>query len=386
MPNKVQQGRYRERNRLKKEPPPEVFYSYEEFFDTICAQTLSTPRPNCSNAGVVLIDQLEHEPHQTRLPSPNQPSMKLQHKSSTGGILETELKHEDFKRMRAKTPVYRVGQLENKVDDLDTTNNVIDATIALAQQYQAILPAREATPCPKLLASNNRRNNLRRVKCQDSLRSLVNIPSDVDVPPTPGLPDVIFENDPSLNGLDISSCFSAKHFADSPRPLATRSPRRSFDSNFSSRHSSDSETLLDSDSAPSPNSSISHYFSKSDLYADKMIRDSGVHEICPDQTTLKNEIGMELAMDLLTNDLATALRRQHPLEPGNRASGLQILLMIEAYESLQQKVEQERAHETEHGGEHVSDVLDHWLQALRSIYERLISTAADQRSQEAVDI
>jgi ABC-type thiamine transport system ATPase subunit len=83
-------------------------------------------------------------------------------------------------------------------------------------------------------------------------------------------------------------------------------------------------------------------------------------------------------MDLLTNDLATALYRQHPAESGNRVSGLQILLMIEAYEALQQQLREEMlsSHVTGFSEEHaktVESTLNHWLQALRSIYEHSLS-------------
>jgi hypothetical protein len=106
-------------------------------------------------------------------------------------------------------------------------------------------------------------------------------------------------------------------------------------------------------------------------------QNSTTQEALSNPTKLDNDISMQLCMDLLTNDLATALYRQHPAEPGNRASGLQILLMIEAYEALQGKIRQEeQSHVTDDAAKHMraaDDALDHWLQALRSIYERSVS-------------
>ena len=63
---------------------------------------------------------------------------------------------------------------------------------------------------------------------------------------------------------------------------------------------------------------------------------------------------------------------------GNRVSGLQILLMIEAYEALQQQLREEMlsSHVPDFSEEHVKTVestLNHWLQALRSIYELSLS-------------
>lgn len=80
-------------------------------------------------------------------------------------------------------------------------------------------------------------------------------------------------------------------------------------------------------------------------------------------------------MDLLTNELATALFKQHPSENQDRASGLQVLLMIEAYETLQQHVRKE-IHDAAVAGQEVDDhvrnmeaILDRWLESLYAIYE-----------------
>lgn len=80
-------------------------------------------------------------------------------------------------------------------------------------------------------------------------------------------------------------------------------------------------------------------------------------------------------MDLLTNELATALFKQHPSENHDRASGLQVLLMIEAYETLQQHVRKE-IQEAAVAGKEVDDhvrnmeaILDRWLESLYAIYD-----------------
>jgi hypothetical protein len=280
--------------------------------------------------------------------------------------------------MRAKTPVFRIGQLENET--CMDSGKLIDTAIVLAQEYQAVLPPRGLTPCSQSTPPNIRRNGLRRVKCQDSLRDMVMTrPGNSHS----GSLEITFE-DSAQDASPVKSIVLPEVVVEncrkSSRPPGTRFPRGSFDSHFTRRYSSDSETLLGSDSEPSPNSPVLHYFPKSDLDAIKMIQDSGVREEIPDLTNPENDIGFQLCMDLLTNNLATALQRQHPLEPGNRVSGLQILLMIEAYESLQQKLKQEGAHVTEDGEEHVSDVLDHWLHALRSIYERSVSRDGKHRT------
>ena len=80
-------------------------------------------------------------------------------------------------------------------------------------------------------------------------------------------------------------------------------------------------------------------------------------------------------MDLLTNALATAFFRQHPTENEDRASGLQILLMIEAYETVQQHVRQQLYDPQVTGQENGSlrsmeRILNHWLEVLHSVYDR----------------
>ncbi|KAG0645451.1 hypothetical protein D0Z07_8627 [Hyphodiscus hymeniophilus] len=373
---------HRERNRLKKEPPPEIFFSCEDLQDTLHCQSSLTWRPNNSNATVVYSDHPEPQ-----LPPPSQPSMKLyQPKEPTSLFVQYELMLEEPRRTRAKTPVHRIGQLEKKSCKLQQD---IDASIALAQQYQAVLPSRESTPCPQSTEPAIRRNGLRRVKCQDSLRALVKTPPITTDSVSFVSSDTRANDYP--NGTSPETSSTSRHLtmescSDSPRPLAGRFPRESFDSHFST-NSSDSETLLGSDSEKSPSSPISHDFphdfSYSDLVAHKPIQGSNIHDDILDLTMPESDIGMQLTMDLLTNDLATVLHREHPLELGNRASGLQILLMIEAYESLQQKLRQEPAHVTGQEEEHVSDVMDHWLHALRSVYQKSIS-GAGRDQQEAV--
>lgn len=370
-----QQPHHRERNRLKKEPPPEIFFSCDEILDTIRSRSQLTLRSNHSNATVLYRNAPESQSSPT-----NEPSMKLQRSSDSISLYtQCELKPEELKRTRAKTPVFQIGQLESKACAYTSRlSKDIDAAIVLAEQYQAVLPARGLTPCPQSTAPTTRRNGLRRVKCQDSLRDMVMAKPDKTQFRRSGSQDINFDEyaqDAGLEKIDHCHHSVAENYLNSARPPGAQFPRGSFDSHFTRRHSSDSETLLGSDSEPSPTSPALDSLSDTDPEAIKMIRDckaASVHEA--DQTVPENEIGVQLCMDLLTNDLATALQRQHPLEPGNRVSGLQILLMIEAYESLQQKLRQtQHAHVMEHEEEHVSvvdDVLDHWLQALRSIYER----------------
>lgn len=368
---------HRERNRLRKEPPFEIFYSCDDLLDTTRSQSYLTLRPNHSNATVEYRDHPEPQPRQA-----NHPSMKLQHSHDSIGLYsQNEMKPEELRRTRAKTPVFRIGQLESKI--CFDTGRDFDTARVLAQQYQAALPSRGITPCPEDTAPNTHRNGLRRIKCHDSLRDIVKShPVNIQSPgfATPDLDGNDFPDKASpLKQGNLQDSFAENMFI-GPRPPGSRFLRGSFESRSDRRHSSDSETLLGSDSEMSPNSSALPSFPHSDLDAIKLLRNSHisiVEEALPDSMPTDN-VGMQLCLDLLTKDLATALYRQHPAEPGSRASGLQILLMIEAYEALQQRLREEM------GNSHLEEIsedlvnaaqntLDHWLKALHSIYEHSLS-------------
>jgi len=86
------------------------------------------------------------------------------------------------------------------------------------------------------------------------------------------------------------------------------------------------------------------------------------------------DVGFQICIDLLTNELAAGLLKKHPDEYLNRSSGLQIQLMIEAYESVQQHVRREidAGHMTGKKLDQVKAVertLDNWLEALHVLYE-----------------
>jgi hypothetical protein len=365
----------RQRNRLRKEPPPERLNSCDELLDKIHSQSYLSFPSNHSNATVLYPDSPKSQPR-TKNPS----TFKSTHSHDSLSLYsQHEMKPEELRRTRAKTPVFRIGQLENKTyTDTRCLDRDIDTAVAFAQQYQATLPSRGFTPCSEFTAQISRRNGLRRVKCHDSLRDIAkNYPEKMQSLPsaTPHSAPDHYADRASLNHETFHHSLRENSLSYSRSP-GSRSPRGSFESHFTRRPSSDSETLLGSDSELSPSSPVLKSLSHADLETIKMIRDSQI-SIIPDPSMPDNDVSMQLCMDLLTNDLTTALGQQNPTEPRNTASGLKILLMIEAYESLQQKLRQEQwsqvpADSAEHVGI-VEDILDHWLQALRSVYERSVS-------------
>jgi len=138
---------------------------------------------------------------------------------------------------------------------------------------------------------------------------------------------------------------------------------------------SDSDTLVGSDS-PTPAVSPLHWPKKTiPIQPDGSQHVMSAYQDLADFTSsFDNDIGLKICMDLLTNELATKLFCQHPSELSDRASGLQILLMIEAYETVQQRLRQ-RMYKANVLGERddhvraVNRILEHWLQVLYSVYD-----------------
>jgi len=223
------------------------------------------------------------------------------------------MKPQTFKRTGAKTPVSAVGQLER--------NSMIrppDMAQTLANQYQALLPSRPISPCifaiPKL-----KPKKLRKIKCQLSLR------------------DLIKEHSKRVHSVAYSD---AETLVGSESPTSLLSPR-----------------VRDLEKVKVPMMTASHEQALSGSVP------------APD-----DDIGLKICVDLLTHELATALFRQHPAECEDRVSGLQILLMIEAYETVQQHVRQELCdpHVTEELKDHmtsVESILRYWLKVLYSVYD-----------------
>lgn len=293
-------------------------------------------------------------------------SISLYSTRSSIAPLATKQKHNNMEsdlhlRRRSKTPVLFVGQLERKsvictrTLDLDIA---LDKAQILADEYQAVLPLRletSITNCnfenlnqstkPSTLCLPRTPKRLRKIKCQLSLRDLVRqhsqcAPSSPSrSPSTPGSDTETLVGSPPCSPLDREFEKPSLTQLDSPtlahRPL------------FSNRRNRSSQSD-DEQSLPA-------FEAENDT-----------------------NIGLKICTELLTNELATALLRHHSTstaaEATDRASGLQILLMIEAYETVQQHVRRMLydAHVTGKQFSHVRDaegILEHWLKALYAVYD-----------------
>ncbi|KAG4439028.1 hypothetical protein IFR05_005492 [Cadophora sp. M221] len=292
--------------------------------------------------------------------------------------LESEIQH---RRRSCKTPVFFVGQLERK--SVTSCCLTLDKAQILADEYQAVLPLRLKTSFVNYYIAEEKEGHghsdsspsssssssilssylpktpkrLRKIKCQLSLRDLVRQHEQWAPSLSPSTPGSDAE---TLIGSPPCSPLDGEFEKGSPRralPLSGTFPRprhESYTPRQSQRHKQDSDNDSDSEhSLPTtPN---------------------------PDPET---DIGLKICTELLTHELATALLRHHPTStstststPTDRASGLQILLMIEAYETVQSHVRRMLydAHVTGKRFSHVRDaerILEHWLQALYAVYDR----------------
>lgn len=102
-----------------------------------------------------------------------------------------------------------------------------------------------------------------------------------------------------------------------------------------------------------------------------------------------DDIALQMCTTLLSNELATVLSKQHTREQQDRTSGLQLLLMIEAYEAMQQQVRQD-LYESQFTGQTcqlkgLDSILDHWVDTLYAMYEQTQKTECE-KIDEAVEI
>lgn len=248
---------------------------------------------------------------------------------------------EILKRTRAKTPCLWVGQLDGAPCDGRS-----DAAIALACEYQAMLPPRSYTPSLDTVPVGR---TLRKVKGQQSLRHLI----AENTPPTSIKSSASYRSGSScssvLDGDALTLVGSESHGVCPLTPVPGSFPREE-----------SPPPAFDVWKSPSP-SVASH----------------------DGQTAA----GFQVCLELLTEQLAAGLFKRHPVEHLNRASGLQLQLMIEAYQSVLQHIRGETTipHLTGLQLGNLADIeqtVDHWVRALHAVYDRTRScgSAASFRS------
>ncbi|RKF73312.1 hypothetical protein GcM1_244010 [Golovinomyces cichoracearum] len=263
-----------------------------------------------------------------RFTSPEPPLQRvLNHHSSTVSNTSASLysidqmQQQNLRRTRPKTPILHVGQRE------DVTARSHGISRELAANYQAVLPTREIGE--DVSSQHQPLRKLRKVKSQISLRDLSRDQADGRV----------------------------------------RIPTMDSDG--------DVDTLVGSE-PPSPNSKIHDEF-----WRIPSIRKASY----PSTKSSKgdSDIGLQICVDLLTNELASILFRHHPAEDNDRASELQILLMIEAYETIQRQIHENQIDSsvTANHMSRLEQLLESWLDVLYDLYER--SRACNEQNFKCFD-
>ncbi|KAI9650428.1 hypothetical protein NHQ30_000442 [Ciborinia camelliae] len=208
-------------------------------------------------------------------------------------------------RRRAKTPVFFIGQLERKAMEHDPSE-------CLANEYQTALPRRNIASYLDInIPLNPAKRKLRKIKCQESLREI------------------------------------CKSYAASPSIA------------------SDCETLVGSDGGSSPRGSIFKENEKDDNFGFKDVAPPA-YEPFEKASVPDKDISLQICSDLLASKLTATLHQGHR-EQASKASSLEILLMIEAYESIRKELRSDPR--DIHVTSAAETALDQWIQALYSIYE-----------------
>ncbi|QSZ35280.1 hypothetical protein DSL72_008149 [Monilinia vaccinii-corymbosi] len=213
---------------------------------------------------------------------------------------------ESFSR-RAKTPVFFIGQLERRAIENDPSE-------CLANEYQAVLPRSHIASYLDLsIPLTPARRILRKIQSQESLRDL-------------------------YKSYVASPCIA-----------------------------SDCETLVGSDGGSSRCGSIFKGDVKDDSFEFKGAAPPTYKRSGKTSPLSNQDISLQICSDLLTNKLATALRQGHTIGREIKVSGLEILLMIEAYESIRKEL---RLNPRDiHVISAAETALDQWIQALYTVYE-----------------
>ncbi|KAM3087834.1 hypothetical protein ACMFMG_001903 [Clarireedia jacksonii] len=283
---------------------------------TLQTKSRPCPRPNSHLAPPLIQNPIDSNLHPKtslcRIPSDSSISVYSSdpYSCDTDTMDPTDIKF----RRRAKTPVFAIGQLERKAMEHRS-----DLSESIAADYRCLLPPRRSIAPQMDLDIPHKplqpvRKRLRKIKSQESLR-------------------------------DLCKSHSGSPFM-----------------------ASDCETLVGSDGGTSPRHSLYQDELKKDPFDNSLDGLPKRNKISETDSLFEQDVGLQICSDLLTSKLRTALHRQSLDD--KKLSGLQILLMIEAYESVREQLREDYQHDA-----HVMKteaVLDNWIEALYTIYEESI--------------
>ncbi|KAK3318773.1 hypothetical protein B0H66DRAFT_533285 [Apodospora peruviana] len=284
-------------------------------------------------------------------------------------ILPASTHHRDHDQVSAKNPRY-------------------DRASRLAESYQSLLPDLESLDYPETHKVIRRHQSERRLGQQYHHHRKENLHH-------------------TWHGQTAAAASIPRDGWQSPRPgCPPRSSARIASVRPSSIVTDDSLTAVESDSSPIERLSTTSYLSSATTtlgcqnFETEISHPKGTRQLVDDifnnATTRKSRndgggrsspkaelprsssdyVGLQICSELLTDELIKTFVRQHPDEKHGRASKLQVMLLIEAYEAMLDNCRRELL-KTEDGADadrrrHVRDavrILDHWLDSLYVIYD-----------------
>ncbi|KAF7547891.1 hypothetical protein G7Z17_g7411 [Cylindrodendrum hubeiense] len=250
-------------------------------------------------------------------------------------------------RRQAKTPVFRIGQLENPSygRGLNIANKTSSVEL-IADQYQAILESRDGTETESIYEDSQAHANPWKANALEvpqshllpATRSMSRPRSRTHLEPlqqpSPRFQSTITQDDDLVAFEEDAIYFKPVSFSTDPSPEPSPSySQYSFDPSRSSRPPS-------------------HY----------------------NRPTSQDNLSLQICLDLLTRELSSAMA-DRPVRSGPNNAALQIWVMIEAYERLRDQVANTALRNGNGEVGKVTQIFDSWLCALYSIHDSMAAGA-----------
>ncbi|KAH7161537.1 hypothetical protein EDB81DRAFT_347978 [Dactylonectria macrodidyma] len=256
-------------------------------------------------------------------------------------------------RRQAKTPVFRIGQLENpsygRGLNISRKTSSVDL---IADQYRALLESRDGTetasiyPEPQTHAEPGHSNTLEVPRSVADTHRMSRPRSRTHLEPLQQ-PIPQFQTttgqDGDLVGFEEDAIyFKPVSFSTDPSPEPSPGfSQYSFDSPTSSRPQSQGTRPPSQDNRP----------------------------------TSQDNLSLQICLDLLTRELSSAMA-ERPIRNGPDNAALQVWVMIEAYERLRDQVARMSLRNGNGEVGKVTQIFDTWLCALYSIHESMVAGGA----------
>ncbi|KAH6981307.1 hypothetical protein BKA56DRAFT_673714 [Ilyonectria sp. MPI-CAGE-AT-0026] len=271
-------------------------------------------------------------------------------------------------RRQAKTPVFRIGQLENPSygRGLNVANKTSSVEL-IADQYRAVLESRDGTETESVYEDSNAPAEPWQVDAREVPRShLLPDTHRMSRPRSRTHLEPLQQTSPSFQSItpqdgdmvafeEDAIYFKPISFSTDPSPEPSPGySQLSFDSPTSTRPPSQDYRPYSRDNRPTSQDHRPYS------------RDS--------RPTSQDNLSLQICLDLLTRELSSAVA-DRPVRSGPDNAALQIWVMIEAYERLRDQVARMALRNGNGEVGKVTQIFDTWLCALYSIHESMAAGA-----------